>query len=493
MLFNSLEFLLLFMPLVYGGYHLSSKPLYRKLFLISASLFFYGWWDPRYLVLLIGSVLGNFLLASMFRKAENRFRLTLVIVGIGLNLGLLAYFKYAGFFVENVNDIFSWKYVVPNIVLPLAISFFTFQQLAFLVDSYRKPPGNINFVDYVLFVVFFPQLIAGPIVHHSEMLPQFQLPETFVTKFENIRLGFSIAALGLFKKVVVADGIGHYSDEVFGAAIQLPISFVEAWLGALAFGLQIYFDFSAYSDIAIGVALMFGIALPLNFNSPYKMASIIEFWRCWHMTLSRFLRQYLYIPLGGGKCGEWRRYFNVFVVMLLGGLWHGAGWNFIIWGGIHGVAIAINHGWRRLTGSSIANRTIAKICLWALTFAVVTAAWVPFRASDLPTTLAMYKSMLGLTFLEVQPGSDLAITMPGPLAFIAVAVGVVLFMPGTCALMSYTPPFTANIAGGVNVFQTMLVKWFAPGVVRLTFSVLALAVSIVFLLDEPSSFIYFQF
>ncbi|MFQ5488405.1 MAG: MBOAT family O-acyltransferase, partial [Gammaproteobacteria bacterium] len=339
MLFHSYGFIFLFLPLTLLGFFLLGRYgllRWALAWLVLASLTFYGWWNVEYLFLLLASIVVNYLLGRALAPSQRTTASARVLlaIGIGLNLALLAYFKYAAFIVGNFNQLLGSDYRVHEIVLPLAISFFTFQQIAYLVDAYYGRAQEYSFLNYSLFVSFFPQLIAGPIVHHREMMPQFEGRRIFRFSYEDMDVGLLIFCIGLFKKVLLADGMAQFSEPVFAAAAGgLELSFFEAWGGALAYTLQIYFDFSAYSDMAIGLAWMFGIRLPLNFASPYKAINIIEFWRRWHMTLSRFLRDYLYIPLGGNRKGRERRHLNIMATMLLGGLWHGAAWTFVVWGG----------------------------------------------------------------------------------------------------------------------------------------------------------------
>jgi D-alanyl-lipoteichoic acid acyltransferase DltB (MBOAT superfamily) len=397
-LFNSYVFIFLFLPVILLIYTLLVKGGRKEgsmAWLVAASLFFYGWWNPAYLVLIIGSMVFNYFAGMVLTGSKSRLMLAL---GISVNLGLLGYFKYADFFIENMNDIFGLDWNLQHIVLPLAISFFTFQQIAYLVDAYRQETKEYNFLHYALFVSFFPQLIAGPIVHHKEMLPQFIKDVGRVMRYEYIAVGLSVFFLGLFKKVVVADSLAEYSIQAFGTvAAGEMLTFFEAWKGALAYTFQLYFDFSGYSDMAIGLALMFGIRLPLNFNSPYKSTSIIEFWQRWHITLSRFLRDYLYIPLGGNRKGQPRRYLNLMITMLLGGLWHGAEWTFVLWGGLHGFYLVVNHAWRRLKElcGVVYHHAFFSTTSRLLTFFVVVIGWVFFRADDVPAAILMLKSMFG--------------------------------------------------------------------------------------------------
>ena len=344
MLFSSFIFILLFLPATLLGWHIASRVAGGRFVLgvlVVASLFFYGWWNPAYLALLLVSITGNYVLGLMLHQ-DQQSRIHLA-AGITFNLGLLGYFKYAEFFSIGGTEYGSWR--LEDVALPLAISFFTFQQIAYLVDVYRGESAERDPLRYVLFVSFFPQLIAGPIVHHKEMLPQFLgMGRTGVTS-RNLAIGGSIFLLGLGKKVLIADSLGGFADPMFNAVTAgVDPTLFEAWGVTLAYTFQIYFDFSGYSDMAIGLGAMFGLRLPINFNSPYKATSIIDFWRRWHMTLSRFLRDYLYIPLGGSRRNVPGRYVNLMIVMLLGGLWHGAGWTFILWGGVHGIYLVINHG-----------------------------------------------------------------------------------------------------------------------------------------------------
>ncbi|MBT5260335.1 MAG: MBOAT family protein, partial [Nitrospina sp.] len=346
MLFNSYAFIFLFLPVTLLGFQLIGNRGHCRVavsWLIGASLFFYGWWNPAYLGLILTSILFNYAVGVSLGSRPAK---TVLVVGIAANLGLLGYFKYANFFVDNINALTGSDIVLERIILPLAISFFTFQQITYLVDTYRGETQECDFLRYCLFVTFFPQLIAGPIVHHREMMPQFAKDTFCRLKAKHLAVGLTIFSVGLFKKVILADGIAVYSTPVFDAAeAGVILTFVDAWCGALAFTFQLYFDFSGYSDMAIGLGRMFGIILPVNFFSPYKASNIIEFWRRWHITLSRFARDYLYIPLGGNRKGTLLRFANLMITMLLIGLWHGAGWTFVIWGGLHGSYLVINHGW----------------------------------------------------------------------------------------------------------------------------------------------------
>ena len=398
MLFSSYTFLFQFLPATVLAFAAARRhsPRAGILVLAGASLFFYGAWQPVYLLLLLTSVAINFGLGlrmedPLRRRATGTF-------GVVLNLALLCYFKYTNFILDSLNALTGAPLPFVNIILPLGISFFTFQQIAYLVDVMRGAKVERDIVSYTLFVSFFPHLIAGPLVHHAEMIPQFKRGRTGRSSVLAAR-GLAIFAAGLFKKVVIADNLAQFVSPVFthldaGGAVTTP----WAWLATLAYTLQIYFDFSGYSDMAVGLALLFGIRLPVNFRSPYKATSIVDFWRRWHITLSRFLRDYLYIPLGGNRLGEPRRYLNLIVTMLLGGLWHGAGWTYLAWGGLHGAYLAVNHFWQRLThGTRASSAALTKLAGWVVTFAAVVVAWVFFRAATFAGAWRMIRAMVGAT------------------------------------------------------------------------------------------------
>lgn len=404
MLFNSYIFILLFLPITLITFFYIGKIGHHRVaisWLVFSSLFFYGWWNPNYLLLLLFSMLFNYGFGVILSNKYNLFiRKYILLIGIALNLSLLGYFKYANFFIEQLNFTLGTSYNLEKIILPLAISFFTFQQISYLVDAYRHETREYNFLHYCLFVTFFPQLIAGPIVHHKEMLPQFANNDIYKANSKNLAIGFLIFTIGLFKKVIIADNLALFANPVFtNLDHSNAITFFSAWTGALAYSFQLYFDFSGYSDMAIGIAYMFGIKLPMNFYSPYKSTSIIEFWRRWHITLSRFLRDYLYITLGGSRKGAYRRYINLFLTMLIGGIWHGAGWTFIVWGGLHGTYLIINHAWRNIRINILkwsSNVSSFEVMLSTLvTFTSVTVAWVYFRAESLSDANSLLATMFG--------------------------------------------------------------------------------------------------
>lgn len=405
MLFNSYVFLFIYLPVTFAGFMLLgrlSRPA-AVAWLFGASLVFYASWDARYLALLLGSITFNYAAGRLLVRcgALTRAGRLALAASVGANLLLLGYYKYANFFVDSVAAVTGWPWTLQAVILPLGISFFTFTQIAYLVDTYRGEVREANYLHYGLFVTYFPHLIAGPVLHHKEMMPQFGAAETYRIDPRHLSVGLTLLAIGLFKKVLIADGIGPFAGPVFDAAERgEALGTLEAWGGALAYTFQLYFDFSAYSDMAIGLSLLFGIRLPLNFDSPYKAASIIDFWRRWHMTLSRFLRDYLYISLGGNRHGKARRHLNLFLTMLLGGLWHGAGWTFVVWGALHGVYLMINHAWRFLVQGLGRDPLFAgpfgRVPGVALTFLAVVVAWVFFRAHTLDGAWHLLQAMAGL-------------------------------------------------------------------------------------------------
>jgi D-alanyl-lipoteichoic acid acyltransferase DltB (MBOAT superfamily) len=453
--------------------------------LIILSLFFYGWWNPVYLLLLVPLTLTNFILGRSIILAKSQrpnFAKSVLIIGLIINIGVLGYFKYANFFIDNMNSLFGLDLFLAQIVLPLGISFFTFQKIAFLVDAYRGKIEHLNLLDFSLFVSFFPQLIAGPIVHHSEVLPQLRQK---IIKGEYIAMGISIFIIGLAKKILLADNAALYSTPAFNEVAKgQSLDFFTAWSAAFAYTAQLYFDFSGYCDMAIGAALLFGIRLPVNFNSPYKATSIIDFWRRWHITLSRFLRDYLYIPLGGNRHGKMRRYANLFITMLLGGLWHGASWTFVAWGGLHGIYLAVNHAWRnlRLQIEWFNKTTASGVFLGqALTFLAVVIAWVFFRSADTQSAFSMLNSMSGNNGFI----SAINIELLAPLGFLLIA----WIMPNTQEIMGYIGP--DSIYGKQEAPRKNKVNW-QPALPWAILLGSLFAISVMSF-SKISEFIYFQF
>jgi D-alanyl-lipoteichoic acid acyltransferase DltB (MBOAT superfamily) len=387
MLFNSYEFILLFLPITLSIYfYINSKKLLNlsKAFLVFSSLFFYSWWSINYLPIILFSIIFNYIIGNLLINGSKK----ILVFGIVTNIALLIYFKYADFLISNFNNALNMSSPLLNLTLPLAISFFTFQQISYLVDSYKNETKEYDFLNYALFVTFFPQLIAGPIVHHKEMMPQFfRLKNRFIN-YKNISMGVFIFSIGLFKKVIIADTFAVWATMGFDNAIELNL--FEAWATSLSYTFQIYFDFSGYTDMAIGLALLFNIRLPINFNSPYKAKNIQDFWKRWHITLSRFLRDYIYIPLGGNRRGKVRVYTNLLITFLIGGIWHGAGWTFLFWGFLHGMGVVIYRVWNRF------NLKLYKPLAWFITFIFINITWVFFRAESWSSGVKVLGSMFSL-------------------------------------------------------------------------------------------------
>ncbi len=518
MLFNSYEFIVLFLPItltmffVLGRYY-SNR--YAIFWLVVSSLFFYGWWNPVYLILICFSIITNYTIGLLITRynvlEDNNKSLLFVVIGVSFNLLLLAYYKYSNFFINTLNYTVGFDWNLHNVLLPIGISFFTFQQIAYLVDTRTNKTSEHNFLHYSLFVVFFPQLIAGPIVHHRQMLPQFSNPETYSPTFRNISVGSTIFIIGLFKKVVIADNIAVYVNPIFDIVeTGQTINFFQAWTATLGYSLQLYFDFSGYSDMAIGLARLFGVKLPINFYSPYKATSIIDFWQRWHMTLSVFLRDYIYIPLGGNKKGRIKRYTNLMLTMLIGGLWHGAAWTFVVWGALHGIFIVINHLWKIIYPFSSLNTWWSVLSARVVTFLLVSIAWVLFRAESFTGVAEIYKGMFnlpvslldkfgdsllilthfGFTFIE----SEVGLLNSMKFLFLLVAVMALWILPNTHELMSKFQPAYDYQEKNKKFNKTFL----ANKLVWRSNIVWSLYISILFVcaflsLTQVSEFLYFQF
>jgi D-alanyl-lipoteichoic acid acyltransferase DltB (MBOAT superfamily) len=399
MLFNSTVFIFLYLPVTLSVYLLLNRQRLTtaaNAWLLAASLFFYAWWDAAYLPLILGSILFNYTIGCLLAEDDGQqrrrvSRRTIFIFGIGANIVLLGYFKYADFFLANINAALGSRLPLLQVVLPLGISFFTITQIAFLVDSYEGLVEERNLLSYALFVTFFPHLLAGPILHHKEMMPQFERLRNKVLNYRHLALGLVLFFIGLFKKVVIADPLSVWARAGFDAAPSLTL--VQAWVASLSYTLQIYFDFSGYSDMAIGLGLMFNISLPVNFNSPYKATSIIDFWKRWHITLTAFITTYVYTPIlrSFRSVTFSRSLVAVFLAMFISGVWHGAGWTFITWGSLHGGALVLNHLWRRRKGK------MSTPLAWVLTFGFVTVSFVFFRAREWHDAVKVLRGMLGLT------------------------------------------------------------------------------------------------
>lgn len=387
MLFNSIEYIFIFVPFVIIIYFLFNKNkliILAKSWLIFSSLIFYGWLQPKYILILLFSIFFNFSIGRTLNENYKINKKFVLFFGIFVNLGILAYFKYMDFFISELNTFCHLNIDLLKIALPIGISFYTFQQISYLSDSYQGKTKEYDFLNYTLFVVFFPQLVAGPIVRHQEVIPQFQNLKNKFINWKNISIGLFLFTIGLFKKVVIADTLAIYAN--LGFSIDSGLSFLEAWLSILSYTFQIYYDFSGYTDMALGIALMFNIKLPKNFNNPYFAIDIQDFWRRWHMTLSLFLKDYVYIPLGGNRKGAIRTYINIFIVFFICGFWHGAGVLFILWGIVHGIAMIINRLWKSL------NINMPILLARFLTFTFISLSWILFRAENFTTAKLLYKS-----------------------------------------------------------------------------------------------------
>jgi len=465
MLFNSYVFIFAFFPITVAGYFILCRlrlTYAAKVWLALASLVFYGWWDVRYVPLILASItfnytVGRLLIASGEPTSRlHHHRKKLLAAGIVGDILLLGYYKYADFFLENLNAALGTDYPLLKIVLPLGISFFTFTQIAFLVDAYKQKAKEYDIINYILFVTFYPHLIAGPILHHGEMMPQFDRLRNKVWNWGNAARGGFVFCIGLFKKVVIADTFAKYANDGFAKAHM----FIDSWVAALSYTFQLYFDFSGYTDMAIGIALLFNIRLPQNFNSPYKATSIQDFWRRWHMTLSRFLRDYIYIPLGGNRKGKLRTYFNNMAVFLIGGFWHGAGWTFIMWGFLHGAAQIVQRIWGEFF------RPMPRWLAWVITFLFINVTWVFFRAESFDQALRLLKGMAGLNGVALGHVKSLWF----PILLIAIFLPIVLF--------------TRNSSEREHDFRP---GW-KPGLAMAAMFVISL-----FFMNRISEFLYFNF
>jgi alginate O-acetyltransferase complex protein AlgI len=478
MLFNSYPFIFVFLPIALAGYFWlgRSSNLVPVGWLALASLVFYSVSNWQFVPLLAGSIAFNYFIGWLLiaKRLHATTRFAILAVGVAGDLVVLGTFKYAGFLAANLNAMFSTGFIV-NILLPVGISFYTFTQIAFLVDAYRGHVARYALPHYALFVTYFPHLIAGPILHHRDMIPQFESQRSKHPDPHLILCGLIIFAIGLFKKTCLADGIQPLVAPAFGA--NTP-SFDQAWIGALAYTFQLYFDFSGYSDMAIGISLMFGIFLPLNFNSPYQATSIIDFWRRWHMTLSQFLRDYLYIPLGGNRHGRVLRYVNLMVTMLLGGLWHGAAWTFVVWGALHGAYLCVNHAWSNY-GPAVAPRfaRLANAAAFVLTFVAVVVAWVFFRADTISSAMFVLSRMADPSNIVFGRGE-----MANAL-FIALYAAVAWLAPNTQQIMGYD--HKNRVVGADPAAWLRRPGFLYAAAVTLAFGVLGIS--------QHSEFIYFRF
>jgi D-alanyl-lipoteichoic acid acyltransferase DltB (MBOAT superfamily) len=479
-LFNSYEFLFVFLPAVIAGYFAIARlsAFAANAFLAAASVAFYAWWRLDFVWILAGSIAVNYFFGHKLSRdaAAGRNDRPVLVAGIAFNLALLGYFKYADFFIANLNAVTGASLELLRVALPLGISFFTFTQIAYLVDAWKGKAAEYSAVNYVLFVTFFPHLLAGPIIHHKEMMPQFADDRLKRVDWTHMARGLALFALGLAKKVLVADPLAPWANAGFAHAQSL--TFADGWITMLAYVMQLVFDFSGYTDMALGAALMLNIRLPINFDSPYRSADIQEFWRRWHMTLSRFLRDYVYVPLGGNRHGEARMLVLFVVTFALGGFWHGAAWTYVIWGTLHGVALVVLHFWRKR------GRPLPRPAAIALTFLFVSAALVVFRAPTLADAGAILASVAGLK------GLSLATTVPQwswigeagvPPGILAEGL-VTLATLGLALVLTFTPRNSNDVAASIDLSAPRL---------RYAFGFL-LALSLVFV-QNATEFIYFIF
>lgn len=513
MLFSSHFFLLVFLPLSLIIFFLCSRihSFLGLLSIVILSTIFYGWHNPYAVFLVWGSMILNYKASQILLTNNSRNFIFFAI--LVFNVSLLLFFKYLDFFIENINVLFSLHLKTLNLPLPLAISFFTFQQISFIVHIYKKQADIPKFLEYTSFILFFPQLIAGPIVKHSDYLPQIQNSRSFLPSFRNCSIGATIFALGLFKKTILADGLSIHTDHIFGlVANGVAPNLIEAWLGVLGYTFQIYFDFSGYSDMAIGLARMFNIHLPVNFFSPYKATSIIDFWRRWHISLSSFLKEHIYIPLGGNKRGAYFRYQNLMITMLIGGLWHGANWTFVIWGALHGICLVINHIIRAARANIVARST-KYWCVMkrVFVFLLIAIIWIFFRVHSLTEAKLMLSSMFSWDHLIIPKnyirfGSKCGIDLTSfagefhihheerelAILFLLCSSVIVFFLPTIYEWMGYFLP-------AKDFVKTNLVKqgFFKKICWKPTF-LFGFVIFVLFVIafgniDVPKEFIYFRF
>jgi alginate O-acetyltransferase complex protein AlgI len=483
MLFNSYQFIFQFLPVALLVTWLLARcsKAAAVVWLSASSLYFYAWWNIAHLPLLLAVMIFTYVVGLAMMKTRSRgWKAALLAAGLSGIIGVLGYFKYFNFFAGALNSTVGTTFRLDPILLPLAISFFSFQKIAFLMDVHQGKIKKSSFGDYCLFVAFFPQLIAGPIVHYREVVPQFQRQKAFYFRATDFYAGLSMFVFGLFKKVVVADSLAPIANPLFELAARGKTpTFADAWVGSLAYSLQLYFDFSGYSDMAIGLARMFGIRLPLNFNSPYKADNIIDFWRRWHITLSSFLRDYIYIPLGGSRYGKLRMFTNLFATMLIGGLWHGAGWTFLIWGFLQGLYLAVNHAWQNVASASLRLRFPVWFS-WAVTFLCVVAGWVVFRAESLGDALRIMGAMISTHRIAPKLFDLSDVTLVFGLLVAA------LVLPNTQQIFARFRPVLGNLPF-IRPSWSWRPSW---GWALLTGGAFGICISC---MARPSQFLYFQF
>ena len=492
MLFNSYSFLFIFLPITFILFLVLQtifKGTYSIFFLFVASLIFYGYWNPLYLPLLLGSIGFNFCISLLMTRSNTLF----YCLGIFGNVALLIYFKYSTFLISNLYFIFNQPMELLNGDLPLGISFFTFTQIAYLTDCYRKQIHPPKLGDYGLFVTFFPHLMAGPILHHREIMPQFDQKK--LLSWENISLGLTLFSIGLFKKTMIADSLAPYANTLFDAAAKGPVTFIEAWCGTFSYSFQLYFDFSGYSDMAIGLARIFGIMFPLNFNSPYKANNIISFWRRWHMTLSRFLRDYVYIPLGGNRKGNISRYINLMITMIIGGIWHGAAWTFVVWGMLHGFYLIINHLWLSLKkhyfGSLLTlNAFINTLIARSITFLAVALAWVFFRAESFTTSHHILKSLVSADF-SLTSQLYTSASLNHLFVLLGITSFIVFIAPNSQQLLHQYQPALETYPGEIEPYSYRFLQWSPNAFTAALCAIMTMLSLLAF--GHISEFLYYKF
>ena len=491
MLFNSYIFMFIFLPLCLAGYFLLNRFGLKKLalaFLFGMSLWFYGYFNTSYLAIICVSIVVNYLFYLLSRRvAGEKAKKYLKWLAVLTNLGILFYFKYFDFFLANLNAVFSTDFVLRNILLPLGISFFTFQQLSFVIDAFKGEVPEYDFLSYACFVSFFPQLIAGPIVTHDELVPQLMDEKNKRFNYANFAPGLYIFAIGMAKKVLLADTLGTLVDYCFAAVSGFDceqINSAGAWIAAVAFTLQLYFDFSGYSDMAIGIGKMFNVDIPGNFNSPYKALSIVDFWKRWHLTLTRFFTKYVYIPLGGNRKGRLRTYVNIMLVFFLSGLWHGANWTFVVWGLMHGVGNCLTRMFKNFWNK------LPKVFAWLFTFVYVVIAYVFFRADKLRQGWFIISRMLRISAGTVHKDIIASFSQP-ELGLISSALGGLgIAQPGLVLLLLFL---------GMCLFIAVFTKNSAERLAGFSFGVkeslvsAALLVWCIFSFAGVSTFLYFNF
>lgn len=492
MLFNSFIFIFLFLPVTLTGWYVLNKlksDIIPKVFLIIMSLVFYAYFNIKYLPIIVISIIVNYCIYLILRKSKKQIlRKAVFIFGLVLNIGILFYYKYLGFFTENINLLFKTDFNVIKLLLPLGISFFTFQQLSFVIDSYKKEIPDYSILDYSLFVCFFPQLIAGPIVLHNEIIPQFADTQNKKLNFENLSRGVYAFVLGLAKKVLIADTLGNLVNLGYESIGKLNSTSAVAVM--LAYTLQIYFDFSGYCDMATGIGYMFNIKLPVNFNSPYRALDMEDFWKRWHITLTRFLTRNLYIPLGGNRKGKFRTYLNQFIVFVVSGIWHGANWTFIFWGAINGIAVIIS---KLTAGKTKKLKSKAPFLFWIVTFIFINFAWIYFRADSISDANHIIATIFSFNFGKIKP-ELLNSVLTSEYAFVGRIIEKV--MPSLSSIYGYLVLFTLTAFGifaGTKLKNTNeQLSVFKPDLKHML-CVIVLGFWSVISLSGVSTFLYFNF